>query len=1036
MTETTLSIIGTTDTQSLKMIIDSIPVATLIVGPDGNILDCNESTLQIFDTTSRDDIIGKRPSLLSPQKQRNGNDSETETRKKIQKAHESKLITFYFDHCTLKGEIFQAKVTIKEILYEGEQCLLCTITDMTDNVRIEENNAIIGQNPHAILKFNPDLTIADINPAFTSISGYTKEEWIGRSLTEFKILKRDGPTVTDVLRTKTALTGRLVIDFPNGIKNIEYTYIPVYDSDGNVIQIFDILADLTGLVEKINEADSLVKENPASIITMDPTGKILAYNPSFLAISHLSGEKLLSMRMQDFNILKREGQKFDEIVKTKKTGKGRLTVDFGYAIKLLDFTYIPVLDANDTVVRLAAMFLDVTDQVAYIEEIRTFISENPYALIKLNPDFTIADLNPAFMNISGYKKEDWIGKALSEFKIIKRDGPTVNDALQARTAVTGKLTVDFPNGIKNLQYTYIPVYDSEGNAIWIYDVLADLTGLVEKINEANSLIKENPASIITMDPIGKILAYNPSFLAISHLSGEKLLTMRMQDFNILKREGQKFDEIVKNKKTGKGRLTVDFGYAIKLLDFTYIPVLDANGNLVRLVAMFLDVTDQEAYIEEIRTFISENPHAIIMINPDLDITDVNPAFSRIMGYSREESLRMKLTDIKIIERDGQSIRDVFHYKKPVNGRLIVDAPAGIRHVDIVYIPVLDLKGSVTRVVEIFTDMTAIRSMVKYLEQSVEIVEKNISSLAKGETSFSTRILDADEHSASAQEQFEKIAKAVDTARYAITRLVDDSNALAQAAIAGDLKFRSNISVHEGDYRNIIEGMHNTLDSVVIPIRESMKIANDYANYNFNVRFDPHIDIKGDWIQFKEALNNIGIQVSGAISQINKGITNLAASTEEASANVEEVVAGAQQIAINAGKVSQNADQGGDGISQVLRAMEDLTVTVGSVSQKAESVSVASNEANELAKGGINLARQSEKAMGQITTSAEEVDSIVTGINSQMEEIGKIVRLISDIASQTNLLALNAAIEAARAGEAGRGFAVVAAEVKSLAQGFT
>ncbi|NMM42662.1 methyl-accepting chemotaxis protein [Pseudoalteromonas arctica] len=77
----------------------------------------------------------------------------------------------------------------------------------------------------------------------------------------------------------------------------------------------------------------------------------------------------------------------------------------------------------------------------------------------------------------------------------------------------------------------------------------------------------------------------------------------------------------------------------------------------------------------------------------------------------------------------------------------------------------------------------------------------------------------------------------------------------------------------------------------------------------------------------------------------------------------------------------------------------------------------------------NMLSASSNTQQRVEQGLHSLQELLSGV----QDVGKIIEVIRNIADQTNLLALNAAIESARAGEHGRGFAVVADEVRKLAR---
>ncbi|MGC8490704.1 MAG: methyl-accepting chemotaxis protein [Syntrophobacteraceae bacterium] len=87
----------------------------------------------------------------------------------------------------------------------------------------------------------------------------------------------------------------------------------------------------------------------------------------------------------------------------------------------------------------------------------------------------------------------------------------------------------------------------------------------------------------------------------------------------------------------------------------------------------------------------------------------------------------------------------------------------------------------------------------------------------------------------------------------INMLIDDMTSLTEAAVGGDLAKRVEVDRHHGGYCRIVEGVNNTLDAVVGPL----KVAADCVDQIGRGGIPPKIteDYKGDFNKLKDSINN-------------------------------------------------------------------------------------------------------------------------------------------------------------------------------------
>lgn len=143
----------------------------------------------------------------------------------------------------------------------------------------------------------------------------------------------------------------------------------------------------------------------------------------------------------------------------------------------------------------------------------------------------------------------------------------------------------------------------------------------------------------------------------------------------------------------------------------------------------------------------------------------------------------------------------------------------------------------------------------YQEKVVQNLITNLENLSKGNLDSQFVVQEPDSDTMEIYKKFNLISNSLIKCENAIKNLILDAYMLSMASIEGKLQIRADAAKHEGEYRTIIEGMNDTLNAVIIPLKVAANYIDRISKGDIPEKITDNYE--GD---FNEIKNNINVLI--------------------------------------------------------------------------------------------------------------------------------------------------------------------------------
>ncbi len=328
-----------------------------------------------------------------------------------------------------------------------------------------------------------------------------------------------------------------------------------------------------------------------------------------------------------------------------------------------DGTISPVMDFNGKISHLIGIVVDITARKEAEQQIRlqaAALNSAANAIVITDRTNRFEWVNPAFTELTGYTSNEIIGKESSILSSGKHDNAfykKIWDTVLAGEIWRGELINKRKDGtLYNEENSITPLMDNQGNVEHFIGIKVDITErkrIEEQLRLQATALNTAANAVLIADNTGIVEWVNPAF---TKLTGYSLEEVKGKNLSILRsgfHEHQFFIDMWDTLNAGKvwsGEIVNKRKDGSLLIQSNVVtPIKDSNNRTIRILNIFEDITERKNAEQQIRlqaAALDSAANAIVIVDRQGLIDWINPAFTRLTGYSQEECIGKNLTILR------------------------------------------------------------------------------------------------------------------------------------------------------------------------------------------------------------------------------------------------------------------------------------------------------------------------------------------------------------------------------------------------------